>query len=207
MISKCQSLFREWLKNLSLSEYTEKDAIRGHSVDRYAYALQLIQDGTNESLTKAYAWLLVASEDIDRKKPAKLLLHQLQFRLKQLGVFERAEKTGEEYMYLYSAEGTMKALRASKNPVNYLLRSVSYLMDFFITRVGFLDKRIIQNKGNLTTWIIIGFISWCSMIGSGWLFVNNSSIFTALPLTLSLLCMLISGCICENRYECQEENK
>lgn len=206
MLSKTVLAVKKWWINLFSLEPTEKDAIRGHSVDRYAYAVTLIKEGSNESLIKAYAWLLVAAEEIDRKKPAKLLLHQLQFGLKQLGIFEKAEKTGEEYMYLYSAEGTMRALRASKNPVNYLVRFGIYMIEAIITRIEFLDHQFIKNRGNQNTWMAIAFISWCCLCGAIWFFSNNAGIFSSMLLTFAMLSMFIACGIWDLRVD-DEESK
>ena len=45
-------------------KWNEKDAIRGHSVDRYQYAVQLVNENTEEGLVKAFAWLSLAAESL-----------------------------------------------------------------------------------------------------------------------------------------------
>jgi hypothetical protein len=40
------------IKSIFTITFTEKDAIRGHSVDRYRYAMQLLHNNQNENIIK-----------------------------------------------------------------------------------------------------------------------------------------------------------
>jgi hypothetical protein len=65
--------------------YKKTDAIRGPCVDRFNYAVQLINEGSNKNLVKAYAWLSLAADEIDMKLEATRIKHQIQYKLKQFG--------------------------------------------------------------------------------------------------------------------------
>lgn len=128
--------------------YTEKDAIRGHSVDRYEYACQLINENTTESLIKAYAWLRVAAQEIDMEEDAKLQMHQIGYELKKRGSFEEALTKSQQYYDMYSPEAELAKIYKSKNPLNYFVRLAIFVCNFLVNQVEFFDERLIKKRGN-----------------------------------------------------------
>jgi hypothetical protein len=115
--------------------YKEKDAIKGHSVDRYNYAIQLINERTDGSLIKAFVWLSLAADEIDMAKEAGRLKHQLGFELKQKNLFEQAAISETVYREKYSADAIREKLKASSNPLcileNYLIIFIEKVDVFF----------------------------------------------------------------------------
>lgn len=186
--------------------YTEKSAIHGHSVDRYNYAMQLIEEGSNESLIKAYAWLVIASEEVDRKKASELMLHRLGFELKKRGVFNLAKEASDLYMSKYSRDAMWNKILKSKNPLNYLVRLIAAIGNFIDNQVEFFDSRIIKNKGSLSAWKKIAFFTWLFSIGAFMFWNKNSNILTSSFLVFSMMLGMLSFMIMEKREEAKNNS-
>lgn len=181
--------------------YTEKDAIRGHSVDRYEYACQLINENTTESLIEAYAWLNVAAQETDMEEDAKLQMHQIGYELKKRGSFDEASIKSHQYYDLYSPEAVRTKIYKSKNPVNYSLRLMIVACNFLVNQVEFFDERVIKKRGNSFFWGLVGTSS--SIIGMiaiyNWM--KTPGYFTSLCLVLSLFSCIFSAALYEDRFE------
>lgn len=181
--------------------YTEKDAIRGHSVDRYAYACQLINENTNESLIKAYAWLNVAAQEVDKEKPAKQLMNKVGFELKKRGLFDEASTKCQQYYDMYSPEALRAKINSSKNPIHYLLRISFKFITLMINQIEFFDARIIKNRGGASLWFRIALSSSCiGMVAMGFWFKNNGYLSSTF-LVLALLSCVFSSALYEKRLE------
>jgi hypothetical protein len=101
--------------------YNEKNALNGHSVDSYDYAIQLLQDQTDYNIIKAYAWLSLASDEIDMRKEATRLLRQIVFILNQRGLFLEAFEIERDYRTKFSSDALREHIKNSWNPLNIFL--------------------------------------------------------------------------------------
>ena len=181
--------------------YTEKDAIRGHSVDRYAYACQLINEYTNESLIKAYAWLNVAAQEVDREKPAKQLMNKVGFELKKRGLFDEASIKCQQYYELYSPEAFRAKINNSNNPINYFFRFLIKIMTFMINQIVFFDERIIKKRGSSFLWGFIGVTFSCTGIIAMYHWIKNPGYLSSTFLVLVILSCIFSSALYEERLE------
>ncbi|MDP3269757.1 MAG: hypothetical protein Q8M40_12040 [Legionella sp.] len=180
--------------------YTEKDAIRGHSVDRYNYAIQLIKENTDDSLIKSYAWLVVASEEKDRKSMATLLLHKLSFELKSRGIFHLAVEKSKRYLNLYSHQA-LATSRSSQTKLNYLDRFFISIVHFMVYQIDYIDLKIFQNKGSVSTWKKRAVGAWVLSIGALTLWCNYPNVLCSTLLVASMICSIISLAIAEKRED------
>lgn len=191
-----------WKKQLSgiLSlKYNEKDAINGHSVDRYNYAIQLLNDTANDSMIKAYAWLSLAADEVDMKEKALILKHKIGFELKKKELFSEAEKLKSEYRSKHSAEAIIKRIETSRNPMNILLRLIFKLVSDTIKFVEIIDSKIIHENGSSFFW---GIISAISSIVALFLFSEHCKTkILSVSVVILFFSSIISGCISEKRNE------
>src|SRR5438876_1026601 len=86
-------------------------------IARY-YAIQLINERTDDSLIKAFVWLSLAADEIDMTQEAGRLKHQLGFELKQKNLFEQAVISETVYREKYSADAIREKLKTSSNPLH-----------------------------------------------------------------------------------------
>jgi hypothetical protein len=99
-----------------------------HSVDRYNYARQLLNNRSNENLLVAYSWLSLASDEIDMKIKAGDLMRQVEYEIKSRNICDKAIEIEATYRSKYSAEALLKKLRTSRNPLKYVLYKVFVLV-------------------------------------------------------------------------------
>lgn len=109
--------------------YTEKSAIKGHSVDRYNYAIQLLNENTNDALIKAYTWLSLAADEIDMSTEAGRLKNKVAFELKQRELFEDALKIEVDYRAKYSADALIAKIKNSRNPIHLFSKFLIYITE------------------------------------------------------------------------------
>ena len=165
----------------------------------------MINENTDESLIKAYAWLNVAAQEADREKSAKQLMNKIGFELKKRGLFNEALTKCQQYYDIYSPDALRSKINNSKNPIYYLLRISCKCIEFMMGQVEFFDARIIKNRGDASLWFWIGLSSSCiGMVAIGFWF-KNSGYLSSTFLFLSLLSCFFSSALYEKRLESSGE--
>lgn len=180
--------------------YTEKDAIRGHSVDRYNYAIQLIKENTDDSLIKSYAWLVVASQEKDRKNIASLQLHKLGFELKTRGIFNLAVEKSNHNLNLYSHQA-LATPRKNHTKLGFMDRVFIGIVHFMVYQIDFIDLNLFHNKGSASTWKKRAGVAWVMSIGALILWFNYPNILCSTLLVASMICSIVSIAIAEKRED------
>ncbi len=127
-------------------KWNEKDAIRGHSVDRYRYAVQLVHENTDEGLVKAFAWLSLAADEVDVRANANLIKHKVGFELKKRCIFQNALILEQSYRDRYSGEALRKKIAKSKNPVYVFLRVCLRLIEGLTKVIDTIDRMLFKEK-------------------------------------------------------------
>ena len=102
-------------------KYSKRDAIRGNSVDRYNYAVQLTNENNDNAFIKAFAWLSLAADEVDMQEEASRLKHKIGFELKRRYLYDAALKLEAEYRRQYSGEALWGKIKKSHNPINVFL--------------------------------------------------------------------------------------
>lgn len=184
-------------RNSFFLKYNEKDAINGHSVDRFNYAIQLANENSDESLIKAYGWFSLAADEIDMHEESERLKHKVSFELKKRGLFEKALKIESEYRSIYSREAYLEKIKKSKNPFNIFLRLLFRLIEDTVEVFNFIDSRFFRKKGSSTFWGVIS--SVCSIVGFILLVIRHQSKLITLLLAIDIIIYLLAAHIYENR--------